>query len=170
MDVFVQIGQWQLPWNTLQWEVFRMCCNRTHCHPMLAFPCFLTLQKPWLTFILKTSFIVTSSLAMCLCVPLTLRFIPWQSLFPFLSFFNKTDCEKRNGMHHNTQHNTQDIRLWRSTNSGVDGGKHDHDKWCWHTVFHGTRNGHWHQTLHWCCGCLQLCHHGCSGHGWEACL
>ena len=36
--------------------------------------------------------------------------------------------------------------------------------------FHGTRDGHWHQTLHWCCGCLQLCHHGCSGHDWKACL
>ena len=69
-----------------------------------------------------------------------------------------------------TTHNTQDNRLWRSTNSGVNGGKHDHDKWCGHTVFHGTRDGHWHQALHWCCGCVQLWHHGCSGDGWSSCL
>ena len=89
-----------------------------------------------------------------------------------LSFIiiNKKKTESGKRMECITTHNTQDNRLWRSTNSGVDGGKHDNDEWCWHTVLHGTRDGHWHQTLHWCCGCVQLCHNGCSSLVWSSCL
>lgn len=88
----------------------------------------------------------------------------------FVSFFLSSTTREWRENEFITTHNTQDIGLWRSKNSGVNGGKHDHDKWCGHTVFHGTRDGHWHQALHWCCGCVQLWHHGCSGDGWSSCL
>lgn len=94
MGVGTQTGQWQLPWNTCHWEVFRMCCNKTNCHPMVVFQCFLTSQKPWLTSTPFPSSIVTSSLEMCLCVPLTLPFIPWQSLSPFL-FLSSTSTRRQ---------------------------------------------------------------------------
>ena len=95
MGVGTQTGQWQLPWNTCHWEVFKMCCNKTNCHPMVVFQCFLTSQKPWLTSTPFPSSIVTSSLEMCLCVPLTLPFIPWQSLSPFSFFFHHHQQEDR---------------------------------------------------------------------------
>ena len=91
--------------------------------------------------------------------------------FSFLSSSTSTRRQRVEREWNASQHNnTQDNRLWRSTNNGVIGGKHDNDEWCWHTVLHGTRDGHWHQTLHWCCGCVQLCHHGCSSLVWSSCL
>lgn len=70
---------------------------------------------------------------------------------------------------HASQHNsTQDIGLWRSTFSAVDGTEHDHDKRCGHAVLHGTRDGQEQQALHCCSRRVQLWHHGCPGHGWSS--
>ena len=109
MGVGTQTGQWQLPWNTCHWEVFRMCCNKTNCHPMVVFQCFLTSQKPWLTSTPFPSSIVTSSLEMCLCVPLTLPFIPWQSLSPFSFLSSSTRRQKVEREWNASQHTTHRI-------------------------------------------------------------
>lgn len=109
MGVGTQTGQWQLPWNTCHWEVFRMCCNKTNCHPMVVFQCFLTSQKPWLTSTPFPSSIVTSSLEMCLCVPLTQPFIPWQSLSPFPFFHHQQEDRKVEREWNASQHTTHRI-------------------------------------------------------------
>ena len=70
----------------------------------------------------------------------------------------------------NETKNIQNLGFWRSKRNGINGTKHDHDKWCWNTVLHGTRNGCKSQTLHWFCGCFQFWYNGCSSNGWSSCL